>query len=522
MTLLSKSSKLAHVWLVTLIATVSGFCFVSGESEPLAKVVTYEDFGAVGDGVTDDLAAICAAHDYANEHGLPVRSDPYAVYHLGRRALTAIIQTSTDWGTSRFIIDDSQGVEDHKIPLFVVESAMEPVELEIEQLERGQERLDLRPETDLFVLVENENKRIFIRRGLNQDSGTAQREVFILRKDGTIEGGIDWDYDEVTRVVARPIDPDPLYLRGGVFINIANQMRQEVGYNYWLRQIQIRRSNTEVDGLVLRVTGETEVGHPYLGFLRAQHCANVTFRNCTVNGRKVYTTIGSAGRPVAMGTYGYMADHVVNFSMINCHTGNDIHDRSIWGVHATNFMKNILIEDCVLSRVDVHMGASGQFIVRRSELGHQGLNAIGRGQLIVEDSTIQSTHFVSFRQDYGSTWEGEVIIRNSRWITQGGQSGTPVMFGGQNDGNHDFGYRCFMPRVIKIDGLVVDDTASKFNSPGFTFFSESVASPGEESPFPYQLTERVEVRGLKVSSGTKPILSTNPKIAESIELIFKD
>ena len=71
------------------------------------SLVTYEAFGATGDGVTDDLPAICAAHDHANAHGLPVRTRPDATYHLGCRALTAIIATDTDWNTSRFTIDDS-------------------------------------------------------------------------------------------------------------------------------------------------------------------------------------------------------------------------------------------------------------------------------------------------------------------------------------------------------------------------------------------------------------------------------
>ena len=34
--------------------------------------VTYEQFGAVGDGIADDLAAIVKAHAYANANGLPV------------------------------------------------------------------------------------------------------------------------------------------------------------------------------------------------------------------------------------------------------------------------------------------------------------------------------------------------------------------------------------------------------------------------------------------------------------------
>ena len=64
--------------------------------------VTYEKFGAVGDGVHDDLPAICEAHEYANAHGLPVKTKPDATYHLGSRALTAIIATDTDWNTSSF------------------------------------------------------------------------------------------------------------------------------------------------------------------------------------------------------------------------------------------------------------------------------------------------------------------------------------------------------------------------------------------------------------------------------------
>jgi hypothetical protein len=114
--------------------------------------------------------------------------------------------------------------------------------------------------------VQNNNKKIFIRRGLNQNSGTAQQEPFILRRDGTIEGAITWDYEMVTKVTARPIDPVPLILRGGIFTHTGNRMRQEKGYNYWGRNIRITRSNTEVQGLTHRVIGEGEFGHPYGGF----------------------------------------------------------------------------------------------------------------------------------------------------------------------------------------------------------------------------------------------------------------
>jgi hypothetical protein len=511
-------SRISAKWMIVLAAASAvGRMEASGQPAAATRAVTYEAFGAVGDGVADDLPAICKAHDHANEQGLPVRSNPVATYHLGRQALTAIIRTTTDWGTSKFIIDDSQGVDDHKQPLFAVRSGLRPVSLRIDRLARGQERLDLRPPTDCLVRVENKNRRIYIRRGLNRNAGITQKEVFILHKDGSITGGIERDYDVVTRVTAQPIDPEPLVLRGGIFTLIANRMRQEVGYNYWARNIEIRRSNTEVDGIALGITGETDSGHPYQGFLNMQGCANITLRNCVIDGHKTYQTIGAAGKPVSMGSYGYLASDVVNFQMSHCRM-NDIHDRSRWGVIATNFMKNILLEDCALSRMDVHQGVSGTFIIRRSTLGHAGFNAIGRGQLIVEDCTLHGRNLISFREDYGSTWEGDVLIRNSRWIPPARNA---VMFGMSNDGTHDFGYPCFMPRVIRIEGLFVDDSKHTENHGGVLFFNDPIAGSRPELPFPYRLTERLEVSGLKTASGLPPRVGANPAVAKAIKVIAK-
>ena len=479
---------------------------------PAPQAVTYEAFGAAGDGVTDDLPAICKAHEHANQHRLPVRSKPDATYHLGRRALTAVIETDTDWGTSRFIIDDSQGVENHQRALFEVRSRLAPLPLKIDRLRRGQARLDIRPPADCLVFVENKHRKIFIRRGLNRNSGTVQNEVFILRRDGSIKGAIDWDYDTVTRVSAQPIDPEPLVLRGGVFTNIANRMRQPEGYNYWSRNIQIRRSNTVVDGLTHKVTGETDVGHPYGGFLSISRCADITLRACRNDGRKTYQTIGAAGKPVSMGSYGYSAGHVVNFRMSGCRM-DDIHDRTRWGVIGTNFMKNILLEDCALSRMDVHQGVSGVFIIRRTTLGHAGLNAIGRGRLIVEDSTLHGRHLVSFRQDYGSVWDGEVLVRNCRWILP---ASNPVMFGVDNDGTHDFGYPCSMPRLIRIEGLFVDDSKHRTPGRGVVAFSDPLKGSRQERPFPYRLTERLEVSGFKTASGLPLRVCDNPEVAKAV------
>jgi hypothetical protein len=142
-----------------------------------------------------------------------------------------------------------------------------------------------------------------------------------------------------------------------------------------------------------------------------------------------------------------------------------------------------------------------------------GLNAIGSGRLIVEDSTLHGRSLIRFREDYGSTWDGTVLIRNSRWLPPGGS--TLTMFDIWNDGTHDFGYPCSMPSVITIDGLTVDDAKSK----SLAFFGHPLGKSGDEKPFPYRLTERVEIKKLKTASDREPAVSPDAKLAELVKVI---
>ncbi len=504
-----KQYAILFVWLST--------SFLSAFPVEAEEVVTYEAFGAVGDGVHDDLPAICEAHKYANARGLPVRTKPHATYHLGGRALTAIIATDTDWDTARFTIDDTE-VENHRMSLFEVRSLLKPAKLKIDRLTRDQKQLNVLPEHDCYVTVTNSKIKRFIRRGLNRNSGTSQRDSFILRRDGSIEGDIDWDYDSISRVEARPMDEKPLVLRGGIFTTVANQMKQEVGYNYWSRNIDITRSNTTIDGLRHYVVGETSVGHPYRGFISVSHCANVTLRDCFATAHKTYRTIGAAGKPVSMGSYDYTANGVVNFTMINCQMDN-IDDRTRWGVIGTNFCKNILLEDCTLNRMDTHMGVSGTYTIRRCTLGHAGLNAIGRGVLTVEESTLYGNSLINFRSDYGSTWEGDVVIRNCRWIPAYGRTCRPQMLSVRNDGEHDFGYPCSMPREITIDGLYVDDSHHPEDYQGMYLFCDPGSSDPADSAFPYALCQKVTILGLTTASGKKPRISPNAQVEKSVVVV---
>ncbi len=480
-------------------------------ARPESGTVTYEAYGAVGDGRADDLPATVAAHAFANSRGLPVQSRPGATYHLGRRALTAVIATDTDWNTSRFIVDDTD-VENPRVSLFAVRSLLDPVPIAVRRLHRDQRRLDITPSRDCWVRVENSNTRVYIRRGLNQNNGTPQRDCFILRRDGSIEGDIDANYPIVTKSEAQPIDDRPLMIKGGVFTTTANRMQATKGNHYWARNISISRSRTTVVGLAHHIVGEGEFGLPYRGFLDVSRCADVTLQDCFVTGHKTYSTIGSADKPVSMGTYDLTANEVVNYTLRGCRMDN-ICDTTRWGVTGTNFCKNILLEDCTLSRMDTHQGVSGTYTIRRCTLGHAGLNAIGRGVLAIEDSTLNGRALLSLRSDYGSTWEGIVVIKNCRWVPGCGKPVQPYLLNVSNDGRHDFGYPCFMPREITIDGLEIDDRHAPQGYQGPFLFADPDGSEPASTPrpFPYRLTEKVTLRGISVASGHP--LRTSPDAA---------
>jgi hypothetical protein len=157
-----------------------------------------------------------------------------------------------------------------------------------------------------------------------------------------------------------------------------------------------------------------------------------------------------------------------------------------------------------------------------------GLNAIGRGKLTVEDSTLHGNTLVNFRRDYGSTWEGDLVIRNCRWIPACGDTTWPRMIGVSNDGMHDFGYPCSMPREIAIDGLVVDDTNHPEDYQGMYFFTDpDDLRDGDEDitptrPFPYEPCRKITVRGLTTASGMKPKLSPREKMDAYTVVVEED
>lgn len=482
--------------------------------------VRYSEFGAMGDGKTDDIDAIAATHAFANERSFRVEADEGATYYIGGLARTAIIQTDTDFGTAAFVIDDRE-VLNRDVSVFKVISSLKPFEiLGISSLRKNQAKIDISLPGPSLITVTNAHVRRYIRFGPNQNDGAPQTDLFVVDRAGNVDmdAPIIWDFDQVTDIKALPIDETTLHITGGRFTTIANQAESK--YTYYSRNIAIRRSNVVVDGLEHYITGEGDHGAPYGGFLNIRDCANVTVRNTILTGHKTYRTIGSAGRPVSMGSYDISVNRAVNVSFINTSQTNDIKDRTYWGIMGSNYSKNLVYDNCRLSRFDAHAGVANATI-RNSTLGHMGINAIGSGVLIVENSTVYGRNFINLRSDYGSTWQGEIIIRNSVFVPAGGKPVSASLIGGRNTGNHDFGYTCYMPERITIESLHIDDSSHPEGYEGpaiFANFNPDMTDASYHEDFPYITPETVILKDVTTASGKALRLSDNSFMFKDVQI----
>ncbi len=483
--------------------------------------VRYSDFGAKGDGKTDDIDAIAATHAFANQEGLMVKADEGANYYIGGKERTAVIQTATDFGSASFLIDDTK-VDNRNAAVFLVSSSRQRFQLEgITILKRDQEKINVPLPGPCLITVTNANIRRYIRYGLNQNNGSPQTDIFVVDKNGNIDmnGPLIWDFDQITEISALPMDEQTLTITGGRFTTIANQAESK--YTYYSRNIAIKRSNVVVDGLEHRVIGEGDHGAPYGGFLNIRDCAYVTVKNTTLTGHKTYRTIGSAGKPVSMGSYDLLANRALNVSFINCDQTNDINDRTYWGILGSNYCKNLLYDNCTFSRFDAHMGVANATI-RNSTLGHMGINAIGTGVLTVENSTINGRNLVNLRSDYGSTWQGEFIIRNCTFVPSGGRSASASLIGGSNSGQHDFGYTCYMPERIIIENLQIDDSnhPEDYQGPAiFSNFNPQMTDESYEEHFPHIRTREVILKHVTTTSGKDLRVSDNPFLFKDVKVV---
>ena len=424
------------------------------------KYVSYEDFGAVGDGVTDDFDAIEAAHKYANENGLEIKAKSDATYYIGEKLTREIlVTTNVDWNGAHVIIDDSvpNTYANKSVYLFAVRRTSRIV-LEGEALTAaiGEGRTIMRGDTvldwlapvlteDAFIRVTNDAHRDFVRFGSNENKGMARHDMFEITKDGVLdpETDIAYEFDNITKIEIFPAHETPVTLKNGNFASVCCRTVKETdflgrwhGHN---RGIVVERADVTIENLTHRMINEPELdttrdelaknygnrgeSYPYGGFIVGKNANRLTVKDCLLTSHTTYyedkpATVSTGWKvpmPVPLGSYDMYFHSCNRVSLINvkqnCPTG--IGDNRYWGIMASNNCKNFVLDGCYMNRFDAHQGFWNTKILN-STIGHS-INITGGGHLYMENVTkLTGYTFLSVRGDYGASFEGDIVIKNCR------------------------------------------------------------------------------------------------------------
>ena len=516
------------------------------------KYVCYKDFGAVGDGKTDDFLALKAAHAYANENKLPVKAESGAVYYIGNSGgETIIIKTDTDWTGATVIFDDSiltTSDPARKCAVMKVESdyLVKRHEEDSELVKAINAAGGIKTTTKkipysfgyaAMIVPYDTTHKVYIRYGGNANAGQDQHEVILVDKDGNIDKDTPalLDYNNISYVLEYRIDEDPITITGGTFITRANSAPCSYS-SHFNRNILIARSNVTVRGFEHKIENEGDVGSSYSGILTARDLNNLFVEDCTFQAHRYYVDEKRApdgtflkdenGRPVfgtSMGTYELGGGNSNNIYYKNCKQSN-FYDKngkptstwfdknwntavrndggvaSIWGVHGTNYTKNVVFDSCVLNRFDAHAGIYNATVINCHIIN---INLIGGGTALIKDTTVYNNGcFLTLRSDFGSTWNGNLRLENVKWVNANENCN---MISG-SWANHYFGYETHLPEIT-IDGFELVGPGKRVNVFGGYGISEDndITAPicknkeGEEveNKNPLDVSESIVIRNVK-------------------------
>jgi len=522
----------------------------------MKNYVSYRDFGAKGDGVTNDYFAMKAAHEYANEKGLPVRGEFGDSYLINDKekdgvAESIIIKTDTDWCSATIIIDDTYtdgrvgGEHSNRNTLpFVIANDYEPVVLPSEVLDKINARGGIKNgnlkkiETGLgypaMLVLTNPEQRVFIRYGNNENNGTAQSELIVVDAEGNIdpETPFIFDFDKVAGITAYRIDTKPITVKNATFISRASRVNLVDEYRGITGTIAVLRPNTHVFNLFHLITGEIGkyqvvdkdsnplpgytcdwkthivrdpegrevtdghavgfIGHSYSAFISVRNTHNVLVERVTFQARVYYL----------QGTYdlgGGMSNKIV---FKDC--------------DQTNFLSKDRPDMPRFPGMGKWWGVGGTNYCKNMTYencrltrfdAHSGLvngkiinseiaaiRLTGAGDMHIENTKFYgySTTIISLREDYGSTWRGTITIKDCEFYDVTNRSNLRSIVTCASP-NHWFGYPVSFPNFV-IDNLKVENANETIS-----FVHDTKNDPN--SPYYYRsvydpaITKRGEICG---------------------------
>ena len=278
------------------------------------------------------------------------------------------------------------------------------------------------------------------------------------------------------------------------------------------------RSNTVFDGVNFDIKNEYTrdefinqglENSAYRGFFSVSKANRVTIKNASIAARRYYRING---------TYSISANSSCYVKYENCIQSNYYKEDGtisvdnlpgtsydeFWGIGGSSYCKNIEWDGCMLTRYDAHAGLYNG-IIRNSTVTRVYL--IGGGTMLIENTEITCEgSIVTLREDYGATWNGDIILRNVTVSRSPSKKNLKEIYMLSTKWeNHDFGYTCHLPNY-EIDNLILADGfnpkisfISAINSEDFAsevnYAHLPTLSDGSVNLNPYQPPDYIKVTG---------------------------
>ena len=474
--------------------------FHSLSTEP----INYKQFGAKGDGITDDGLYIRRAHEYANSVGLPIYNPSGEFYFKSERYVP--VRTNTNLGQTIIHVDESQTpVTQGNIYVIMSQYNQNPLsndELTAikNSLKKGTRYIaELAKYAGSFVKVFDSSTKVGNKQGENPNSGWDMQDFFIIEEGGRIVGDITWDFSNITSGLVRKIDKSYLTFEGGIFLLSGNLSAASTG-DPTSGGILIQRSRTIVKnqfvGLEDKVSDKPTASDT--GFYNLQSVYDVTLENLRVLPRKYVSVNG-----VALSTYGIGGSMALKCVFRNI-TSEGV--SSQWGVFGASLFKDVSIDNCVLNGLDIYFHA-WDISINNSKIGEKGVSLTGGGKLNIEDTTIYASVLVNFRQDYGSTWEGDIRIRGCRLAVPANTITSVLKF---NPKSVDYGYKVYFGKSVVVEDVSLDYTGVTNSELAYLFDHNNQRSTGVSNVYMPAHIVFKDIRVIGRSRGVRLLTTLTP------------
>lgn len=528
------------------------------------ETLTYECFGALGDGTTNDYEAIKKTHDFANqeyiEKGIfiPVYASGDKTYYMGSNT-SGIIRVATDtyFNGANFIIDDvGSGIDPTKALFRIVSpmnidtgnyyvdygkfTNMDCMDSNISSCTVNNDIVNSNPWKNLsittsttnvktfvdsvladtthvdaksmkylknaqlwVIAVTNSNKN-YIRQGSNQNDGEYQVEDIVINsKTGEVLSDIEWNYDDVVRIRIWPVPEKHVTVENGNFTTWTNNVAFDDSGNkttirerniqvFYSGNVSIRNINHYLDESKHPNNNGQQVkanGNGYNGFIRLSHASYVDLDNVYLTPH-MYTK--KADNSDGFATYDLIFNQSINlfFNRVSyackdradaqCYDDYMVNgDR--WGIIGSNGSKNVFIRNSKVNRIDSHRGIRN-LLVEDTTIGNKGFTLTGSGLFYGKNLIVdRSNNLISLREDYGSTWNGKMVLDNVNYVLASSSTNPTII--NSNHTQVNFGYNTFFPELYLRNVTIDNDTYNSTHPVTLIHLNENATSGSNKYGF---------------------------------------